>query len=66
MGKFGEYVRAAKRSSPPALSSAIIAEQSSTQNARIGVQILHREAHSAPNADKNFKIGFLNYERTHT
>ena len=40
--------------------------QSSTQNARIAVQILHREAHSAPNADKNFKIGFLNYERTHT
>lgn len=29
-------------------------------------QILHREAHSAPNADKNFKKGFLNYERTHT
>ena len=30
---------------------------SSTQNARIAVQILHREAHSAPNADKNFKKG---------
>lgn len=32
----------------------------------VAVQILHREAHSAPNADKNFKKGLLNYERTHT